>query len=96
MMAAGRYEPGPALVLLAERLGLTEFERHVLLLCAAMELDTRLPRLCAKAQDDEARPFPTFALALALFDEPSWSALSPERPSARLAAVESPSRRPNR
>jgi AAA+ superfamily predicted ATPase len=96
MMAAGRYEPGPALVLLAERLGLTEFERHVLLLCAAMELDTRLPRLCAKAQDDEARPFPTFALALALFDEPSWSALSPERPlrAWRLIEITQPAAQP--
>ena len=26
------------------------------------------------------RPYPTFALALSLFDEPAWEALSPERP----------------
>ena len=96
MLAAGRYEPGPALLLLAERLGLTEFERHTLLLCAAMELDTRLPRLCARAQDDEARPFPTFALALALFDDPSWAALSPERPlrAWRLIEITQPAAQP--
>jgi len=96
MIAAGRYEPAPALVLLSERLGLTDFERHTLLLCAAMELDTRLPRLCAKAQDDETRPFPTFALVLALFDEPSWEALSPERPlrAWRLIEITQPAAQP--
>jgi hypothetical protein len=36
--------------------------------------------LCARAHDDPARPYPTFALALALFEEPSWDVLSPERP----------------
>ncbi len=52
----------------------------MLFLCAAMELDTRIAGLCARAQDDPQKNFPTFALALALFDEPSWDALSPERP----------------
>src|SRR5439155_13907902 len=52
----------------------------VLLLCAAVELDTRIGPLCAQAQDDPNRPYPTFALALALFDEPAWDVLSPERP----------------
>jgi hypothetical protein len=66
--------------ILGARLGLSLFERSVLLLCAAMELDTRIAGLCARAQDDPAKPFPTFALALALFDDPSWDVLSPERP----------------
>jgi ATPase family associated with various cellular activities (AAA) len=69
----------PALIMLARRLGLSQFERQVLLLCAAMELDTRIASLCARAQADTARPYPTFALALALFDAPVWEALSPER-----------------
>jgi hypothetical protein len=72
--------PPPALELLARRFGLLPFERDILLLCAAMELDTRLGALCARAQDDPTRAHPTFALALALFDEPVWDALSPERP----------------
>ena len=69
-----------ALDVLSDRLGLSPFERDVLLLCAAMELDTRIAGLCARAHDDPLKPFPTFALALALFDEPSWHVLSPERP----------------
>ena len=75
-------DPGlpSALELLSDRLALSTFERNILLLCAAMELDTRIAGLCAKAQEDSQKNFPTFALALALFDEPFWDALSPERP----------------
>jgi len=70
----------PALTLLARRFGLGDFERDVLLLCAAMEFDTRIGALCARAQGDASKPYPTFALALAAFDQPSWDVLSPERP----------------
>jgi hypothetical protein len=70
----------PALIMLAHRLGLSPFEREVLLLCAAMELDTAIASLCARAQADPSRPYPTFALALTLLDAPAWDALSPERP----------------
>ena len=75
-------DPGlaSALELLSNRLALSTFERNILLLCAAMELDTRIAGLCAKAQEDSQKNFPTFALALALFDEAFWDALSPERP----------------
>jgi AAA+ superfamily predicted ATPase len=83
---APRQETNPdtgtpsALEVLSDRLALSLFERNVLFLCAAMELDTRIAGLCARAQADPQKNFPTFALALALFDEPSWDALSPERP----------------
>lgn len=89
-------DPPPALVLLARRLGLTEFESHVLLLCAAMELDTRTGTLCARAMQDAARPFPTFALALSLFDRPAWDAMSPERPLRywRLLEINQPGAQP--
>src|SRR5215203_792528 len=52
MRAAEESDPPPAMTLLARRTGLTEFERDVLLLCIAMELDTRMASLCARAQDD--------------------------------------------
>jgi ATP-dependent 26S proteasome regulatory subunit len=70
----------PALVTLSRRFGLSSFERDILFLCIAMELDTSMGRLCARAQGDPACSFPTFALALSLFDEPAWEALSPGRP----------------
>ncbi|MUL34941.1 ATP-binding protein [Gloeocapsopsis dulcis] len=81
MTQAERVEPPPALAVLSQRFGLTPFEKKVLLLCSAMELDTRVAELCVRAQDDMNRPYPTFALALTLFnepaDEPAWNALSP-------------------
>jgi len=78
----------PALLELARLFGLSRFERDLLLLAAAMELDTRIPALCAAAQEDPAKAYPTFALALVLFDEPLWNALSPERPLRRYRMVD--------
>jgi hypothetical protein len=96
MAAAEESDPPPALVLLTRRFGLSRFERDVLLLCAAMELDTRIGPLCARAQDDPARPYPTFALALTLFDDPVWEVLSPERPLRhwRLIEINQPGAQP--
>ena len=94
---AGELEELPsALNLLSERLSLSTFERDILLLCAAMELDTRVAALCARAQDDPNKPFPTFALVLALFDDASWDALSPERPLRywRLLEINQPGAQP--
>jgi hypothetical protein len=88
--------PPPALVLLGERLGLSQFEQEILLLCAAAEFDTRVAPLCARVQGDPARPFPTFALALSLFSDAAWDALSPERPLRywRLIEVNQPGAQP--
>lgn len=72
--------PPPALIVLSERLGLSPFERNILLLCAAVELDTSIAGLCARAQDDPHCTYPTFALALNLLPDPVWDALSPQRP----------------
>src|SRR5258708_10667591 len=86
----------PGLVILSKQLGLSRFEQEVLLLCIAMELDTRIATLCARAQDDASRLYPTFALALALYDNPSWDVLSPERPLRywRLIEINQPAAQP--
>ena len=81
-------EPPPALHILGSRLALSPFEQEVLLLCAAVELDTRIAGLCARAQRDPTRAYPTFALALALFDDPAWDVLSPERPLRQWRLIE--------
>src|SRR5258708_31510990 len=85
-----------ALVALGRRLDLSRFERDTLLLCIAMELDTRIADLCARAQDNPNRPYPTFALALTLFDEPSWDILSPQRSLRywRLIEIHQPGAQP--
>src|SRR5262249_21228264 len=85
-------DPPPALAMLTEQLGLTPFERDILVLCASMDLDTGMAALCAGAQDP-SKPYPTFALALTVLDEPTWEALSPERPLRywRLIEINQPS-----
>jgi SpoVK/Ycf46/Vps4 family AAA+-type ATPase len=88
MDAAEAATPRLAIGLLSQALGLSRFERDMLLLCAAMEIDTRIAQLCARAQDDPQRPYPTFALALVLFDKPSWDVLSPEGPLRRWRLIE--------
>jgi hypothetical protein len=77
----------PAAVRLKELLGLSRFELDVLLLCAAMELHTATAQLCADAQPG-SRPWPTFALAMALFDSPAWESVSPDRPLRYWRLVE--------
>ncbi|PWU06719.1 MAG: AAA family ATPase, partial [Terriglobia bacterium] len=96
LASAPDMAPPPALVTLATRLRLSAFEQDILLLCTAMELDTGIAGLCARAQGDSARAYPTFALALALFDSPSWEALSPERPLryCRLIEINQPGGHP--
>jgi hypothetical protein len=80
-------EPPPALAILGIRFGLTPFELDVLLLCLGFELDTRIAGLCARAHDDPQRPYPTFGLALTLFDDASWDVTSLERPLRRWQLV---------
>ena len=80
--------PQPAIEVLCNTFGLTSFERAVLLLCAGMELDAQFSSLCAKAAGDEARPWPTFSLALAALPAPHWSALSPTAPLRRWRLID--------
>jgi hypothetical protein len=88
MAAAEAEVPPPALIALSRLLGLSRFEMEVIMLCTAMEQDTLMPYLCARAQGDSAKGYPTFALAMALFDEPAWDVLSPERPLRRWHLIE--------
>jgi hypothetical protein len=67
----------PALTQLAQRLDLSAFDQDVLVLCAATALDAGMGALCAAANGDGAKPYPTFALAMRLFDDPAWDALAP-------------------
>lgn len=91
-----KNDPPPALLILTQRLGLSHFDQQVLSLCVAMELDTQIASLCAQAQDDLSKPYPTFALAFALFDDPDWNALSPHAPLRhwRLLEINQPGVQP--
>src|SRR5262245_66174223 len=74
---AGTLQPAPSFVNLAERFGLSEFERDMLLFAATMEIDAGIPDLIAVAHGDTTKRYPTFALGMSLFAAPSWDALSP-------------------
>jgi hypothetical protein len=94
--SAAEADPVPALELLARRLVLSPFERDMLLLCIALELDTRIAALCARVHDDPARAYPTYALGFTIFDQPGWDALSPDRPLRywRLIEINQPGAQP--
>ncbi|MGW0825672.1 ATP-binding protein [Streptomyces sp. NPDC002845] len=68
--------------------GLTPFERDLVLLTAAQELDPTTAARCAAACGDPERAYPAFSLALAALAEPHWSALTPVAPLRRWRIVE--------
>lgn len=86
---AAAVMPSPsALELLCTMFGLSAFERDLLLLCAGVELDSKFAAVCAEAQGDPARTFPTLSLALAALPEAHWSALTPAAPLRRWRLIE--------
>ena len=90
--AAAKMDPPPALVLLAQRFGLSAFERDTLLLTASSEFDPALASLFAHAQGSQSKTYPTFSLALSALEDPRWDVMSPHRPlrSARLIEISQP------
>ena len=83
--------PPPALETLCKLFGLSPFERAVLLMCAGMELDSKFAGVCAKANGDSRRDYPTFSLALGALPDAHWSALTPDAPLRRWRLIELPS-----
>ena len=86
--ARAGMQPPPAIDLLCELFALTRFERQLLLLCAGVEMDSRLAERCAEAQGRPGRTNATFGLAMACLPDPHWSALTPSRPLRRLRMLE--------
>jgi hypothetical protein len=80
--------PETALDRLAAVFGLSRFEQRLLVLAAAPELDSSFAQLCATAQGDPLRAYPTLSLALAVLPEAHWSALSPGAPLRRWRMIE--------
>ncbi|MGF1497311.1 MAG: ATP-binding protein [Elainellaceae cyanobacterium] len=80
--------PPAALTQLCTQFQLSPFERDILLLCAGMELDASFPLLCAEAQGDLQRPYPTFSLALAIFTSKHWNAIAPHKPLRHWRLIE--------
>ncbi|MFC9242774.1 ATP-binding protein [Streptomyces sp. NPDC057136] len=68
--------------------GLSPFEREIVLLAAAAELEPTTGTRCAAAGGDPERTYPTFSLSLAALGDPHWSALTPVAPLRRWRIVE--------
>ncbi|MDX2100064.1 MAG: AAA family ATPase [Leptolyngbyaceae cyanobacterium bins.59] len=86
-----KAKPGadpPALQKICTIFGLSEFECALLLLCAGMELESSFAPLCAAAQGDPQRTYPTFSLALAALPHAHWSALTPAAPLRHWRLIE--------
>lgn len=69
----------PALEQLCQRFKLSEFERSILVFCAAIEIDLRFSELCVEAHSGNSQYHPTFGLALSALPNAHWSALAPDR-----------------
>lgn len=81
-------DQSPGLVTVAARFGLSEFERDILLLCAALEFDPGFADLYAGHPANRGHQYPTFALCLALFDSPTWDALAATGPLRRFQLLD--------
>ena len=89
VVAARADLPAPAaLERLVEAFGLSSFERDILVLCAAIELDATFADACGMAAGDRRLGHASFGLALAAFPDAHWSALSPAAPLRRWHLVE--------
>jgi ATP-dependent 26S proteasome regulatory subunit len=74
VQALAQLGQAPAVEVLVHLFGLTDFERDVLLLCLAPELDPSFPRLYAYVQNDATCKYATPHLALSLCAGESWLA----------------------
>jgi AAA+ superfamily predicted ATPase len=57
--------------------GLSPFEKQVLILCAAYELDSEVKSLLAQVHGNPNVTYPTFGVALSCFPDSHWSAIAP-------------------
>jgi hypothetical protein len=81
--------PAPsALERLCNLFGLSSFERNILLLCACMEFSGDFASLCATAQGDTQRAYPTLSLALAALPNAHWDAIAPHAPLRRWRLID--------
>ena len=77
-----------ALERLCKLFNLSDFERDILLLCAAVELDPSFEELLIKAQGSLQRNYPTLSLALSAFPESHWYVLSSQSPLQKWKLIE--------
>ena len=77
----------PALVMVTELFGLSSFEQCLLLLCAGYEFDGQFAQALEVFYLSK-KPRPCFGMALRLFADSHWSALTPVAPLRRWRLIE--------
>ncbi len=75
----------PVLQDIAARLDMSPFERDVLLLAAAVQLDGQIAALVGQLNADV---HPTFGLAMGALPQPHWDAMAPHRPLRRWHLID--------
>lgn len=78
----------PALATLCTVFNLSPFERYILLLCVAMELEPMAGILCAEIQGNSRLVYPTLFIAYKTFPGATWSAFDPSSPLIRWQLIE--------
>jgi hypothetical protein len=78
----------PAIASLTRLFQLSPFECAILLLCAGVELSKPIASLCAAIQGDAKQTYATFSLALSVFPDVNWAALTPKATLRRWRLIE--------
>ena len=68
--------------------GLSWFEKQIIVLCVAQELDSEVKTLIAQIHGNPNMIYPTFGLALTCFPNTHWSALTPTSPLRRFRLID--------
>ncbi|MCL1977319.1 MAG: ATP-binding protein [Candidatus Bathyarchaeota archaeon] len=68
--------------------GLSTFEKQIIVLCAAQEIDPEIKMLIAEAHGNPNMVYPTFGLALSCFPNAHWDAIAPTSPLRRFRLLE--------
>lgn len=83
-----QFESFPSAIdTLCQAFSLSDFEKDVLLLCAAVEKDSQLAELCATHHENTQKNWPSMELAFDLLDNAHWSAITPEAPLRRYQLI---------
>jgi hypothetical protein len=82
------FDERAALEVAVRVFGLSPFERNILLLCAAPELDSGFGSLLADLNNDPKLHLPSFSLALSVLPDGHWSALSAAASLRRWRLIE--------
>ena len=90
---ADSLAPGP-LDIIAERFGLSDFERDIIALCAGAESDPRIAGLCSCLFQDADARFITVNLALSVLPDPDLAAFSPDGTLRRLRLIQASGEEP--